>query len=113
VIPSSFYLNCEQRIYQILNEQSAGNLEPIIEDQPEPHTSSSEVVGSSSWGHSKSHSPTSPTEQGHQQYPHSLSPKVVCALHRIRDSRFWNLPEQDPEQDLEGLEYVEDDQQLM
>jgi hypothetical protein len=65
MIPSSFYLDQEQRLYQILNTQSINQPQPIIESIPESQ-SSSEAVGSTSWDHSDTtHSPTSPTEQGH------------------------------------------------
>jgi hypothetical protein len=59
-----------------------------------------------------SHSPASPTEQGHRQYSHSPPPELVHALEQSCDRGFWNPPAQDPEQDLDGIKYVEKEQYM-
>jgi hypothetical protein len=91
---------------QILNQA------PPQEPTPDPQ-SLSEQIGSTSWDHSQTHSSIlSPTERNYQSYPEQPPAVFLQALKNIRERGFWQPPEQDPDQDLEGLEY-ENDPELM
>jgi hypothetical protein len=83
--------------------------QPSVQETPEP-LSSSEQVGSTSWDHTTSHSSAlSPTECNYQTYPIEPPAILIEALENLRlQGIFWQPPEQDPDQDLEGLEYADE-----
>jgi hypothetical protein len=101
------------RRQQELELQLLNQPQPIVQDTPEPQ-SSSEQIGSTSWDHSQTHlSVLSPTEHNYQNYPEQPPAILIQALENIRSrGLYWQPPEQDPDQDLEGLEYADEPERM-
>jgi hypothetical protein len=101
------------RRQQELKLQLLSQAQPIVQDTPKP-LSSSKQVGSTSWDHTNTHSSVlSPTECNYQSHPVEPPAILISALENLRaQGVFWQPPEQDPDQDLEGLEYTDEPEQM-
>jgi hypothetical protein len=109
VAPNPYSIQQQQQLeLQLLNQA-----QPIVQDTPEPQ-SSSEQVGSTSWDHTNTHSSIlSPTERNYRNYPVEPPAILLTALENLQaQGVFWQPPEQDPDQDLEGLEYEENPERI-
>jgi hypothetical protein len=99
-----YYIRQQQKLeLQLLNQV------PIVQDTPEP-PSSSEQIESTSWDHTTSHSSArSPTECNYRNYPVEPPAILIEALENLQSQGiFRQPPEQYPDQDLEGLEYADE-----
>jgi hypothetical protein len=109
VAPNPYSIQRQQELeLQLLSQAQL-----IVQDTPEP-LSSSEQVGSTSWDHTNTHSSVlSPTERNYQSHPVEPPAILISALENLRaQGIFWQPPEQNPDQDLEGLEYAEDPERM-
>jgi hypothetical protein len=80
VAPNPYSIRRQQELeLQLLNQA-----QPIIQDTPEPY-SSSEPVESTSWDHTNTHSSIlSPTERNYQTYPVEPPAVLITALENLR-----------------------------